>query len=168
MPTGQLTRDGLNDECTDCRIRRCSEPNQILAAAAPHHAGPPCPGKRGKPAVGTPLPGEFPSREQVARLLQEYLDPPLQGHRLAGDAYERIEPDEAGCLESQELLLKLVVDAGSLRFYRQDTGERLPTRAERAEHEARARQAAEAEVARLREELARWPPLDAHSSNHLV
>ena len=71
-------------------------------------------------------------------------------------------------------LLKLVVDEGSLRFYRQDTGQRLPTRAERAEHEAeraereaeraeceaRARQAAEAELARLREELARRPPLD--------
>ena len=106
---------------------------------------------------------------------QEYLDPPLQGYRLAGDAYERIEPDEAGCLASQELVLKLVVDEGSLRFYRPDTGERLPTRAERAEREAelrqreteraeceaQARQAAEAELARLREELARRPPLEA-------
>jgi Uma2 family endonuclease len=93
---------------------------------------------------------------------QEYLDPPLQGHRLAGEAYVRIEADAAGCLTSQELGLRLCVGDGVLEFYRLDTGKRLLTRAERAaraakraDREAKARQAAEAELARLRAELAR-------------
>lgn len=96
---------------------------------------------------------------------QEYLDPPLQGHRLAGTAYQRIAADSAGCLESHELGMRLCVGKGVLQFYRLDTGERLLTRLERsqrdlerAEHEAAARQAAEAELARLRDELARRPP----------
>jgi Uma2 family endonuclease len=93
---------------------------------------------------------------------QEYLDPPLQGHRLTGSTYVQIVPDSDGCLVSEELGLRLCVADGLLQFYRVDTGERLLTRAERATHEAeradresQARQAAEAEVARLREELAR-------------
>jgi Uma2 family endonuclease len=121
---------------------------------------------------------------------QEYLDPPLQGHRLAGNTYVRIGPDPAGCLLSEELGLRLCVAEGLLQFYRLDTGERLLTRAERAAREAeraaheaeratceaeraareaeradresQARQAAEAEVARLREELARRTPPNAH------
>ena len=88
----------------------------------------------------------------------EYLDPPLQGHRLSGSAYALIEPDQAGFLESQELGLKLRVEGEHLRFYRLDTGEQLLTPAERADREAEARQAAEAELARLREELSRRPP----------
>ncbi len=111
--------------------------------------------------------------------LGEYLDPPLQGHRLDGADYRRIEPAEDGGLDSHELQLRLRLGEGHLDFVRWDTGERLLTRAElrereaelrkreaeraareaeRAEREAEARQAAEAEVARLQAELARRPP----------
>ena len=131
---------------------------------------------------------------------QEYLDPPLQGHRLVGGGYEQIEPDEAGALVSQELGMRLSIGEGHLQFVRLDTGQRLLTRedaptvkrkpasvkrkpaqreaearqreaearqreaearqreAERADREAQARLAAEAEVARLRAELARRGP----------
>jgi hypothetical protein len=124
---------------------------------------------------------------------QEYLDPPLQGHRLSGNTYVQIEPDPAGCLLSEELELRLCVAESLLQFYRLETGERLLTRAERAEREgeraaqeaeraaqeaeraareaeraareaeradreSQARQAAEAELARLRDELARRSP----------
>jgi len=103
---------------------------------------------------------------------QEYLDPPLQGYRLVEGDYARVEAGEAGCLESRELGLRLCVEEGRLQFYRLDTGERLLAPAERAaaeaqradretearQREAEARQAAEAEVARLREELSRRPP----------
>jgi len=107
---------------------------------------------------------------------QEYLEPPLQGHRLAGDAYAPIAPDETGALVSEELGLKLQFENGLLQLYRIDTGQRLLTGDERAAEEAAARQAeatarqaeatarqaeaaalqtAEAELARLREQLAR-------------
>lgn len=103
--------------------------------------------------------------------LGEYLDPPLQGYRLAGDEYERIEADDDGALDSEELDLQLRIQDGHLQFVRRDTGKRLLTRderirqeaaarqreAERADREAEARQAAEAEIARLRAELARRP-----------
>jgi len=103
---------------------------------------------------------------------QDYLDPPLQGHRLVGDQYERLAPDPQGALVSAELGLRLQADHGQLMFHRLDTGDRLLTSAEacRAEAQARqaeararqaeakARQAAEAEVARLREELGRRGP----------
>jgi len=99
----------------------------------------------------------------------EYLDPPLQGYQLAGDDYERIEPDAHGELDSRELGLRLRIGEGHLEFVRRDTGERLLTASEReterAEREAEARQretqarlAAEAEIVRLRAELARLPP----------
>jgi Uma2 family endonuclease len=107
---------------------------------------------------------------------QDYLDPPLQGHRLVNGAYVFIEPDEHGALTSEELGLRLQVEAGQLVFYRLDTGERLlsareaeaaarraEAQARQAEAEARraadaatqAQKAAEAEVARLKEELRR-------------
>jgi Uma2 family endonuclease len=113
---------------------------------------------------------------------QEYLDPPLQGYRLVGETYEEIQPEEAGSLKSQELRLALRIEQGGLQFYRLDTGERLLTpreraaqqaeraqqqaeraqqqaeraqqQAERAEREAEAHRSAEAELARLRAELA--------------
>ena len=102
----------------------------------------------------------------------EYLDPPLQGYRLAGNDYVRIEPDANGALDSRELSLRLRIGEGHLEFVRWDTGQRLLTGDERAQREAEraerefqarqreseARQAAEAEVARLRAELARRPP----------
>jgi len=107
---------------------------------------------------------------------EDYLDPPLQGHRLVGDQFREIAGDGLGALLSDELGLRLQVERGQLVFYRLDTGERLLTAEEacqaaerrwRGEAEARqaeakarqaeaeARQAAEAEVARLREELRR-------------
>lgn len=96
---------------------------------------------------------------------QEYLDPPLQGHRLEGASFAAIAPDQDGSITSQELGLRLCVDGEHLQFFRLDNGERLLMGTERAdlatqraEHEAEARRAAEAEVARLREELARRPP----------
>lgn len=91
---------------------------------------------------------------------QEYLDPPLQGYRLTADGYRRIGSEVDGALTSIELGLRLSVAVGQLQFLRLDTGERLLTGAERAELERQARRAAEAEVARLRAELARRPPLD--------
>lgn len=116
---------------------------------------------------------------------QEYLEPPLRGYRLAGDGYEPIRPGKDGSLESLELGLRLEIDEDRLRFVRLDTGQRLLTRderaeseaqarqreaearqreAERADREAQARQAAEAEVARLRAELARLCPPTERSS----
>jgi Uma2 family endonuclease len=79
---------------------------------------------------------------------QEYLHPPLQGYRLVGNDYVQIEPDGQAALLSQELGLRLQAERGQLMLYRSDTGERLLTADE-------ARQAAELEVARLREELRR-------------
>ena len=101
--------------------------------------------------------------------LQEYLDPPLQGHRLTDQGYVGIVPDECGTLVSEQLGLQLRIERGLLQFYRLDTGERLLTADERAaceaearqreaearQREAEARKAAEAEVVRLRAELAR-------------
>jgi hypothetical protein len=124
---------------------------------------------------------------------QEYLEPQLQGYRLNGGEYVRIEADDAGYLLSQELGLRLAVSDEHVQFFRLDTGERLLTHAERADREkdwaereaerakqeaervkqeaerakleAAARQVeteranrAEAELARLREELKRHTP----------
>jgi Uma2 family endonuclease len=85
----------------------------------------------------------------------EYLDPPLQGYRLVEAGYVRLQPDETAALVSEQLGMKLRVEADVLQFYSLDTGERLLTADERASLEAEARRAAETEVARLREELAR-------------
>jgi len=71
---------------------------------------------------------------------EEYLEPPLQGHRLSGDGYQRIVPDEHGDLISEELGLKLRLEDDVVQFYRIDTGERLLTADERAAREAGARQ----------------------------
>ncbi len=97
--------------------------------------------------------------------LGEYLDPPLQGYRLADGDYEPIPPNDDGFLDSQELELRLRIGEGHLEFVRWDTGQRLLTRSEQVACEAEARQreaearlAAEAEVARLRAELARRGP----------
>jgi hypothetical protein len=85
----------------------------------------------------------------------EYLDPPLMGYRLSGTKYERIIPDQDGQLISEELQLRLKLELDKIQFYRLDTGARLLTEAElRAAAEKRAA-AAEAEVARLKAELAK-------------
>mgnify|MGYP003729476727 CR=1 FL=1 len=100
---------------------------------------------------------------------QEYLDPPLQGFRLLGEHYAALASAGESWMESEQLGLRLCLEGKDLVLYRVDTGERLLTaeealraeaKARRAEAKARraeaeARRAAEAEVARLREELRR-------------
>lgn len=83
----------------------------------------------------------------------DYLTPPFQGFRLAGGEYRpmRMKDDR---LRSRQLELDLVADGRQLRVVNPATGERLPTRAEARRVETQARQAAEAEVERLRAELA--------------
>lgn len=84
--------------------------------------------------------------------LGEYLDPPLQGFRFVDGKKFPILPDATGALESQELGVRLRVEDGELVMYDIRTGERVLTETE-AEHTARA--AAEEEVRRLRDEIAR-------------
>ena len=93
----------------------------------------------------------------------DYLSPRLQGYRLDGARYVPLEVVD-GRLYSQRLQLDLVQQGEWLRLFDPARGEWLLTyqeqahRAEqealRAEQEASARVAAEAETARLREELA--------------
>jgi Uma2 family endonuclease len=89
----------------------------------------------------------------------EYLDPPLQGHRLHQGKYARIDMVE-GRLPSDVLDLHLERDGEWLRFYSPATGLWLPTPEEReAELEAEREQLAmelrnsEKERERLRREL---------------
>jgi Uma2 family endonuclease len=83
--------------------------------------------------------------------LGEYLRPPLQGYRLQEGEYQRIPPGAEGRLVSQALSLELRLEDGRLRVFNPATGERLLTPAEALV----ARRVAEAELARLRAELAR-------------
>ena len=83
--------------------------------------------------------------------LGEYLDPPLQGYRLVNGEYQRMKPTAEGALVSQELGLELRLEDGRLRLVDPATGEPLLTPAEAQER----RRAAEAELERLRAELAR-------------
>ena len=94
----------------------------------------------------------------------DYLRPPLQGYRLVGDAYQPAEPDPTGALRSARLGLDLRLEDGCLQLYDSVTGARLLRRLERdaaldhatetlAAERARA-DAAEAELARLRAEIA--------------
>ncbi len=99
----------------------------------------------------------------------DYLKPRLQGYRLVGNQYVRLELTDDR-LHSEQLGLDLVQQGESLRLYDPVQGRFLPTtlelshhaeaetrRAEaetrRAQVEADQRQSAEAEVARLRAEL---------------
>lgn len=75
----------------------------------------------------------------------EYLNPPLQGYRLRAGEYIRIQP-VSGRLPSRELGLHLERHEHRLRLFDPATGSWIPTL-----HEAH--RAAEAQVARLREEL---------------
>jgi len=105
----------------------------------------------------------------------DYLRPPLQGYRLERGGYTRIEPDEAGVLQCEELGILLRLEEGDLVMCDGRSGDVLRTEAE-AERMARdaaemardtaeaARDAAEsraaeleAELQRLREELKRGP-----------
>jgi Uma2 family endonuclease len=101
----------------------------------------------------------------------ECLKPPLQGSRLAGDAYEPIIEEAEGALHSEVLGLTLHLEQGRIQLVDTASGERLIRPEERdarrwqaetrATAEAEARQKAEAEVARLRDELARLQRKDA-------
>jgi Uma2 family endonuclease len=93
-------------------------------------------------------------------LTRDYLEPPLQGHRLVGGKYEPIVADAEGALISEQLGLRLQAEGRQLMLYRLDTGARLLTAEEELQNEVmarqaetEARQAAEAEVARLRDQL---------------
>ena len=94
----------------------------------------------------------------------DYLNPQLQGFRLAGSDYCPIEPDATGALVCEQLDLLLRLENGALALFDRTSGDRLLTEgeAERAAREAEqaaraaeqaARAAAEAEVQRLRKLL---------------
>jgi Uma2 family endonuclease len=97
----------------------------------------------------------------------DYLKPPLQGYRLADNEYRPIRLKD-GRLRSRQLGLLLEPEGQTLRLVDAASGKCVPTRAEnlRAAEQARfaaeesereqtmARQAADAEVERLRAELA--------------
>lgn len=90
--------------------------------------------------------------------LSEYLRPPMQGYALARGKYHPITPNADGALMSRELGLTLQREGKQLRLTVTSTGERLLTPAESYEKsraEAEAHQTTEAEVERLRAELAR-------------
>jgi Uma2 family endonuclease len=75
----------------------------------------------------------------------EYLDPPLQGHRLRGGKYLAIK-GVAGRLPSRLLGLHLERDGTDLRLWNPTTGRWLPTPEEARQQAAEARQQAEAQV----------------------
>jgi Uma2 family endonuclease len=77
----------------------------------------------------------------------------LRGFRLVGDEYEEVSPDEHGRLWSKVLGHSLGVHEGWLRLYDPD-GHLIPTGDELALAAQQRAEAAETEVARLREELA--------------
>ncbi|HLQ46010.1 MAG TPA: Uma2 family endonuclease, partial [Planctomycetaceae bacterium] len=85
----------------------------------------------------------------------DYLDPPLQGYRLAGEAYQSIPRESDGSLVSEQLGLRLFHDNDDLQLFRLDTGERLLTGREQADRARQEQTETLAEVARLRAELAR-------------
>jgi len=96
--------------------------------------------------------------------LGDYLKPRLIGYELKGGEYARMQM-KSGRLHSKVLGVELVADGDDLRFYDPQTEKWLLTHEEaqaarqiaeaQAQRELAARQAAEAEVVRLREELAR-------------
>jgi Uma2 family endonuclease len=81
----------------------------------------------------------------------EFLNPPLQGHRLVEGNYQRIEPDARGRLVCEELDLLLRLDGTALEVIDRASGQRLLTEAEteRAEKE---RERAEKERERAEKE----------------
>lgn len=83
---------------------------------------------------------------------QDYLRPALQGYRMGPNGYQPIEPDDQGRLESRELGLYLRIEDGDLELIDIQSGQTILTE---AEAERAAREAAEAEVRRLRDELKR-------------
>ena len=93
--------------------------------------------------------------------LAQYLEPPLQGYRLAGDHYTPIsgQKDDDGYWKIESLVLNITLKVGEdeLALYDRETDERLlsPHQAyQRLREEVEARQSAEVELARLKAELA--------------
>ncbi len=91
--------------------------------------------------------------------LGDWLDPPLQGYRLEGEAYVPIAPGPQGAVTSEQLSLSFRLEEGQLVLSNAATGERLKTSAERAAeaegqlaNEVAAREALQKELARLRAE----------------
>jgi Uma2 family endonuclease len=80
----------------------------------------------------------------------EYLDPPLQGHRLRAGKYVPINLVD-GRLPSRVLGLHLERDGQELRLWNPATGRWLPYPEEARDQEAEARQRAEAEAERQAE-----------------
>jgi len=78
----------------------------------------------------------------------DYLNPRLQGFRLADSGYQPLTGER---LHSERLGLELLIEDRLLRFHDPATDQMLRTPAEYEE----ATQAAEAEITRLRDELAR-------------
>jgi Uma2 family endonuclease len=93
--------------------------------------------------------------------LGDYLKPHLQGYRLDNGRYQRLPAGPDGSLRSLTTRLILRPEDTGLRLVDAETGETLPWEGElddrlraaeeRADREAAARRAAEAEVARLRQ-----------------
>lgn len=83
----------------------------------------------------------------------EYLNPALQGHRLRRGRYLPIAP-VAGRLPSKELGLYLEADGSRLRFYDPANKRWLPTPLESRQEVLDALEQKDAEVQRLRQELA--------------
>jgi len=83
---------------------------------------------------------------------KRYLPSPLMGFRLAGRDYIQIPARADGSVQSATLELALHIRPEGLRFYDPVAQRWLQTPAEAAEERA---EAAEAEAARLREELER-------------
>jgi Uma2 family endonuclease len=108
---------------------------------------------------------------------QDYLDPPLQGFRLKGRKYVPIVPNADGSLTSEELGIRLLMDADGLRLFDSETDSPLLSAEQMAAHtdemreeientrqrfereqqqtrqERERAEQAEAELARLREQL---------------
>lgn len=96
---------------------------------------------------------------------RDYLEPALRGFRFVNGRPVEVPPDDSETLECREIGLLLRLEDGQLRMFDAGTGRRLLTEAEaeraaRDAAEARA-MAAEEEIRRLREQLARQRPIDS-------
>lgn len=97
--------------------------------------------------------------------LGEYLVPALQGFRLVGGEYVRIEPEQDGALVSQALGMRLVPEGGRLALFEIDTGARvLRPHEEAAARRAEAAARRAAEDARRAEAAARRTAEDARQA----
>ncbi len=102
--------------------------------------------------------------------LGDYLDPPLQGHRLVRGKYKPIEPDENGRLHSELLGLDLEARGKRLVFWDPATGKEVVRPEVRFGREMQERaEKAETELEKLRQELEalrRQRPTKNGRSNH--